>query len=95
VNKFLNQSSNSEWAEEIVAKALSYLVHDPQIFSRFLELSGLKPEQIRSQINDRTFQTAILEFLLSDESLLLAFCSNCAVDPALIQPAHQAVNQKQ
>lgn len=95
MNKFLKQSSNSEFAEEIVTKALTYLANEPQIFSRFLSLTGLEPDEIRSQVNFNTFQSAVLEFLLSDEAFLLTFCSNSAIDPMSIKAAYHAISQDQ
>ncbi|MGI9570285.1 MAG: DUF3572 domain-containing protein [Desulfobulbia bacterium] len=94
INKSLKPRSNPELIEEIIAKALIFLAQDPEILSRFLDLTGLKPEEIRSQVSQHTFQSAIFEYLLADESLLLAFCSNCALEPASIQPAYENLRRR-
>ena len=94
INKSLKSSANSELVEEIIAKALTFLAHDPEIFSIFLDLTGLNPDEIRNQVNQHSFQSAIFEYLLADESLLLAFCSNCALEPASIQPVYEVLRQR-
>ncbi len=75
-------------AEEIAIRALSFLAGDPERISRFMALSGMDPADIAENASSAFFQTALLEHLLSDETLLLTFCGNENIAPELIAPAH-------
>lgn len=74
-------------AEEIAIRLLSYMATEPEHLSRFLALTGTGPDELRARAGSAEFQTAMLDHLLSDEALLLAFCGNENIDPGLIAPA--------
>ena len=94
MTKSLSRFSPPAFAKALVTKDLTFLAHEPELFSRFLDLTGLNPGEIRGQVKQRSFQCAVLDYLLSDESLLLTFCSNNAVDPETIQPVYQAITSE-
>jgi hypothetical protein len=75
-------------AEALALQVLAFVLADPKQISRFLALTGSTPQDLRETAASREFQIATLEYLLSDEALLLAFCSEAGVDPAVIAPAH-------
>lgn len=75
-------------AETFALQALGFLADDPQRVSRFLSLTGTDAGQLRTEAKNREFQAATLEYMLGDESLLLAFCQEAGIDPAAIGPAH-------
>nr|WP_321525328.1 DUF3572 domain-containing protein [uncultured Cohaesibacter sp.] len=70
-----------EEAETIGIKALGFLSNDPDLLGRFLALSGLDPSSLREIASEPSFLAAILDFLLSDDSLVLAFASNMTIAP--------------
>ena len=70
-----------ESAEAIAIKALGFLSGDAELMGRFLALSGLDPSDLRAVVSEPSFLAAILDFLLSDDSLLLAFASNNGLAP--------------
>nr|WP_321444263.1 DUF3572 domain-containing protein [uncultured Cohaesibacter sp.] len=72
---------NFETAEAIAIKALGFLSADPDLMGRFLALSGLDPADLREIASEASFLAAILDFLLTDDSLLLAFASNNGLTP--------------
>jgi hypothetical protein len=80
---------NQDRAEALALQVLSFILADPMQISRFLELTGGTPHDLREVASSRELQVATLEYLLSDEGLLLAFCQEAEVDPASIAPAHQ------
>jgi hypothetical protein len=84
----LSQRFTSEDAETLALQALTFLVCEPQRLSRFLALTGMDVQAIRAAAVSADLQTAILEYLLSDESLLLTFCQERGIDPATIGPMH-------
>ena len=75
-------------AETVALQALTYLVSDPQRLSRFLSLTGIGLEDLRSEAITAELQIATLEYMLSDESLLLTFCQEVGIEPMMIAPAH-------
>ncbi len=77
-----------EDAQEIAIRTLTFLAGDEERMSRFLALSGMGPQDIRDNANEAGFHVALLDYLMSDEALLLTFCGNENIDPQLIAPAH-------
>nr|WP_321456735.1 DUF3572 domain-containing protein [uncultured Cohaesibacter sp.] len=70
-----------ESAESLGIQALGFLSNDSELLGRFLSLSGLEPGNIREVASEPSFLAAVLDFLLNDDSLILAFASNNAIDP--------------
>ena len=68
-------------AEIIALKALGFLVSSPDRAERFLNLSGLAPEDLRSRAGDPHFLAGVIEHLLADESLLVMFAEDSGTDP--------------
>jgi hypothetical protein len=76
-------------AEALALQVLAFLLADPSRISRFLALTGTTPDDLRGVAASRDLQAATLEYLLSDEGLLLVFCQNAGVDPMTIAPAYR------
>ena len=74
-------------AEALAVKALMHLVGDPDTLGHFLSETGLSPETIREAASDPAFLLAVLDFMLADESRLMAFAAHEALDPATIGKA--------
>ena len=85
-------SVDREAAELLAVQALGYLVGEPERLGRFLALSGLGPEQIRVAAAQPGFLAGVLEYLNSDETLLLGFADHARVDPAQIGRAQSALS---
>jgi len=75
-------------AEGLALQALTFLLSDAQRLSRFMSLTGIGPADLHTAVATSDLQTATLEYLLSDESLLLMFCQEAGVNPVIIVPAH-------
>lgn len=76
-----------EDAEAIALAGLTMLAGEPERMGRFFGLSGLDPAEIRQLATSAAFQTAVLAHIRGDESLLLAFAANQALDPAQVAQA--------
>ena len=85
-------SPDREAAESLAIQALAYLAGEPERLGRFLALSGLGPEQVRRAAAEPRFLAGVLEYLSSDESLLLGFAEHVRVDPAEISRAQAALS---
>jgi hypothetical protein len=77
------KSMNADGAATISLKTLAFLAHEPARLDRFLALTGIEPGAISELTLNCEFQSAVLEYLLSDENLLLEFCGSEALDPTL------------
>jgi len=64
---------------------LSYLAADPERIGRFLAVTGLGPESVRSAARDPAFLPAILDYLLANEKDLLAFAEEMNLDPMRVR----------
>jgi hypothetical protein len=74
--------------EALALQVLTFLLSDATRLQRFMSLTGLGPADIRAAADTPDLQVATLEYLMSDESLLLTFCQEAGVDPMSIAPAH-------
>ncbi|TMJ25587.1 MAG: DUF3572 family protein [Alphaproteobacteria bacterium] len=86
------ESADREAAESLAIQALAYLAGEPERLGRFLALSGLGPEQVRRAAAEPGFLAGVLEYLSSEESLLLGFAEHVRVAPAEISRAQAALS---
>jgi hypothetical protein len=71
-----------ERAIEIAEQGLIWLAGEPEAMGAFLGASGLAPSDMRARVEDPEFLGFVLDFLLGDEAMLLAFCAEAGVAPA-------------
>jgi hypothetical protein len=74
-------------AEMLAIKALAFIAEEPQSLSRFLDASGLSAEQIRAASREPGFLAGVLEHMLADERLLIAFAQSSGIDPGEVARA--------
>lgn len=86
-NSFGTHSSASEAA----IAALGFLATDPERLERFLALSGLGPHNLRRAAADPGFLSAVLDYIVGDERLLLAFAQDQRLPPAEVVRARDAL----
>src|SRR5262249_62094472 len=75
-------------AEALAVQALGYIAGEPEQLGRFLALSGLGPDTIRTAARDPQFLAGVLDYLPGDERLLTAFASPARVTPQQVMQAH-------
>jgi Protein of unknown function (DUF3572) len=80
-----------EAAEMLAIQALAFLAEDPKRLTRFLGMTGIEIEQIREAATDAGFLAGLLEHMLGDENLLIAFGEHTGIDPAEIVRAHRTL----
>ena len=78
---------DADAAEWIAIHALTFLAGDANRLGRFLSLTGIGPADLSSGRSEPHLQAAVLEYLLSDEPLLLEFAANNNQPPENIQVA--------
>ena len=79
---------DGEQAAAVALRGLTFLASDVPRFSRFLAMTGIGPDELRASAGGSGLQTAVLEYLLGDESLLLVFASESSVPASAIATAH-------
>jgi hypothetical protein len=72
--------------------ALTFIAQDGEQLARFLALSGLEPGNLREAAAEPSFLVGVLDYLSSDEALLLAFAANFQIDPTAIATAQRLLS---
>ena len=68
-----------ENAEIVALQGLSWLAGEPEDLQKFLNLSGLDGAGLRQAAGTPEMSVAILDYLLSQDDLLLRFCDSAGV----------------
>jgi Protein of unknown function (DUF3572) len=84
------KGTSREAAEALALQGLTFLAGDATRLTQFLTSTGVDPGDLSDWTGNPGIQVAVLDFLLSDESLLLVFAAEAGVKPEEVWPA-QAV----
>jgi len=76
-----------ERAEILGLKALAWLVAEPDALAGFLAASGVSGADLRDSAGCPELTVALLDFLLANETFLLAFCETSESDVASLHRA--------
>ena len=76
-------------AATIALNFLAFLAAEPERLGRFLSLTGLDPGGLRAAIDSPVLHAGLLEYALSDESLLLAFAADQGLAPDAVAHARR------
>ncbi|HRF09521.1 MAG TPA: DUF3572 domain-containing protein [Xanthobacteraceae bacterium] len=85
-------SLTKQEAELIGIAGLSYLAADPERLGRFLAVTGLGPENVRTAARDPGFLPALLDYLLANEADLVAFAEEMNLRPEKIGAARDVLS---
>ncbi len=80
------------FANEAGIAALAFLAEDEERLSLFLALSGLGPHNLRQAAAEPAFLGAVLDYLGSDDKLLIAFAASRNLSPEQVIQARDALN---
>ena len=78
-------------AEGLAVAALGFIAAEPERLGRFLALSGIGPDSIRAAAREPQFLAGVLDHIVSDERLLLAFAAENDIDPETVMRARDAL----
>jgi len=85
------RSAQTREAAEILAiQALAFIAEEPERLATFLSVTGITVEGVREAAGESGFLAGVLEHMLADENLLLAFADSAGIDPAGIARARNA-----
>jgi hypothetical protein len=83
-------SRSREAAESLAIQVLAFIAEEPDRLGTFLNATGVTPDGIRESATQPDFLAGVLEHMLADESLLVAFADSAGIDPADIARARGA-----
>jgi len=78
----------------LAIQALAFIAAEADRLDGFLALTGLERDRIREAACEPGFLAGVLEHMLGDESLLIAFSQSAGIDPADIARASSALGGK-
>lgn len=79
--------ANPNYAETLALAALAATLTDARRAERFLSLTGLSPDGIRSRLTDRSLLAACIGFLEGHEPDLVAVAEDIGATPAALLQA--------
>ncbi|HRE21690.1 MAG TPA: DUF3572 domain-containing protein [Rhabdaerophilum sp.] len=80
--------------EALAIAALGFLAEDGERLNRFLSLTGIEPAGIRAAAQQEGFLASVLDYLLADEPLLLAFTANAQMRPETVSSARRKLGTR-
>jgi hypothetical protein len=80
---------SAEIAASLALAGLAFLAEDAPRLGRFLSLTGIGPDHLREAAGATDTLLAVLDHLLSDESLLLVFAASKGIAPETVAPARE------
>src|ERR1051325_8699700 len=83
----MHRTAQRASAETIALKALAFLAESPDSLATFMAASGLTAEMLKARAGEPEFLGAVLDFLLSQEELLVAFCEAESLEPRFVHTA--------
>ena len=78
----------------LAIQALAFLAEEPERLNLFLSTTGIAPAEIRTAAREPGFLAGVLEHMLADESLLIAFADSVGIDPAAVARARSALDRQ-
>jgi Protein of unknown function (DUF3572) len=84
-------SAPRQAAEILAIQALSFLAEEPERLDGFLNATGLTAEGIRTAARERGFLVGVLDHMLANENLLIAYADSAGINPTEIARARNAL----
>jgi hypothetical protein len=81
-------------AEMLAIQALAFLAEERERLGAFLAATGIGPEAVRDAAREPDFLAGVLDHMLGDESLLIAFADSAGIRPAEIARASNALGRR-
>jgi Protein of unknown function (DUF3572) len=82
-----------ETAEMLAIQVLAFMAEDDTRLSGFIASTGIAVQSIRDAAREPSFLIGVLEHILADENLLIAFADSAGIDPAEAARARQALGK--
>ena len=79
-------------AATLALEALAFLAGSEPAMDRFVDLTGASRDSLRERADERDFLVSVLDFLLSDEELLIGFCNGIEIDVRAVHMARHVLS---
>jgi hypothetical protein len=80
-----------ESAQVLALQALAWIAEDQDRLAGFMANTGAAPADLRARATDPDFLGAVLDFLLTDDQLVIGFCDAQGLAYTLPQAARAAL----
>jgi hypothetical protein len=80
---------DTEQAEATAVQILVWLTGQPDLFGRFLALTGIEAVAIRQAAAEPGFLAGVTGFVMAHEPTLLAFCEASGLQAELVAACHR------
>lgn len=80
-------------ARALAGSALGYLAGDMDRLGRFLAITGIEPRRIREAAREPGFLAGVLDHILADEALTIAFAEHEKLAPERIGEARSVLDR--
>ena len=77
----------------LAIQALAFLADDDERLAGFIAATGVAADSMREAAVHPDFLAGVLEYLLADENLLIAFAQGAGIDPFSVGRARQALGK--
>ena len=77
----------TQQAEDLALRTLTYIASEDERLGRFLDVTGLRPETIRTAATSPGFLAAVLDYVAADEPLLVGLAQSLDLKPERIMEA--------
>jgi hypothetical protein len=81
------QQTPSDVAHLLAIRGLTFVAQDGERLGRFLALSGVGPADIRARAADPAFLGGVLDYILGDDAMVIAFAEWAEVSPESVAKA--------
>ena len=78
-------------AEMLAVQALAFIAEDDARLSAFIASTGIAVQSIRDAAREQNFLAGVLEHILADENLLIAFADSAGINPTEVARARQSL----
>jgi hypothetical protein len=80
-----------EQSQSIALNILIFLVSDPDRAEAFLRITGMDADDVRAGASSEQFLAGVVDYLLSDEQLLVTFAAEQEINPEVIRSVRRAL----
>lgn len=70
--------------DSLAAHVLTFLAADQNRLASFLDATGFDPATLRTSATDPSFVDGILDYVMSDDALMVAFAAHLGRSPAIV-----------
>lgn len=82
---------NRENAERVGIQVLGWLAGHDDLLTQFLGMTGISADDLRVRAQEPEFLGFVLDFLLTDDSMVMAFCDDAHMAAELPMQARAAL----